>query len=213
MILYMKKLTRRNKTKTNLKKSIKNKCGGAARLTSPREFTNTCSSELFHNLFNNEHHQNILRILFNSEQIFINPRDVTPVVIKQPIYQLLTPPLADIVFMLNQTERGVYLNCLHSYIDNGENVYARILHISIHPGLFQTECDVKGNMHIMFDLPDAEEPKVVRLSVRYDPDQKKKIVFRDTRLPMGYNPFKLEIIDIIIKLLQKYVDENMQRRM
>jgi hypothetical protein len=200
-----KKLNKKNKTKRI------NKLGGAARSSPPLprtlSRTNTCSSDLFYSLYNNDVNKGELN------DIFSNKKDNT---IEQALYQL-TLPSGNIEFMLNQPESdkrrgiptGIYLNWNYSYLDTSRT----ILHVSIHPGLYQSICDGndKGNMHIVFDLPEDEtpNPNVVRLGVSYDPDDKKRVVFLNTKLPVGYNPFKLEIIDKIIKLFQIYIDKKM----
>jgi hypothetical protein len=205
MILYMKKLTRRNKTKNrkNLRrKTKKNKCGGATNdpiTNDPMPPANpalqpqkTYSSSLFDDLYLNPDKQPILDRIFKEDTTIIHS-----------LHQLLVPGFGDIMFYLNtQLPSGVYLNWVDLY-------GTQLLHVSIHTGIILNRARAspekiqsyfeKGNMHIKFDFDNSKEIKLIV--------NEEMGISHELGRALTDSPKDI-IIGKIIELLQKYVDEN-----
>ena len=203
MILYMKKLTRRNKNKTKTRtKSRRNKCGGAAAV-------NTNVSHHIYDRVNNADQIGILEDILNRDEG----------VIQQALLQLLpNPAYGDIRVEVNKLPKGLYLNWKHVGHIGNPNIRP-LLHVSIHTGVAPNGASQaklrsyfqKGNMHIKFDLKalpltinKRDLPNFVKLILDNDTMMIRHELGRDLTDSPGD-----EIISKIIRLLQKYVDENM----
>ena len=150
----------------------------------------TYSSSLFYDLYLNPYKQPILDRIFKEDTEII-----------QSLHQLLVPGFGDIMFYLNtRLPSGVYLNWVDLY-------GTQLLHVSIHKGVIPNGASpekiqsyfVKGNMHIKFDFDNSKEIKLIV-------DEAMNISHELGRA-LTDSPKDI-IIGTIIRLLQKYVDEN-----